>query len=106
MGVLGEGDEVRGVPGPGSVGEELQEELDRDGLEADVTDESNQDVSVLVRFEEGQAQPWSMSGLAKGIIPTPATNTFWLMALDWLSLRHRQRPHSSAEDQPPKCPAP
>ncbi|MEO8924438.1 MAG: site-specific integrase [Caldimonas sp.] len=44
-----------------------QEELERHGLEPDVKTESNQDISVLVRFEEGQAQPWSMSGLAKGI---------------------------------------
>ena len=41
--------------------------LDRHRIEADVTAESNQDVSVLVRFEEGKTQPWSMSGLAKGI---------------------------------------
>ena len=66
LNVLGKGNKLREVPVPVSLVEELQEELDRHGLAADVTAESNQDVSVLVRFEEGAAQPWSMSGLAKG----------------------------------------
>jgi len=65
--VVGKGSKLRKVPVPVSLVEELQEDLDRNGLAADVTAESNQDVSVLMRFEEGTAQPWSMSGLAKGI---------------------------------------
>ena len=65
--MLGKGNKLREVPVPVSLVEELEEELDRHGLEADGTVESNQDVSVLVRFEDGSAQPWSMSGLAKGI---------------------------------------
>ncbi len=67
LNVVGKGDKPREVPVPASLVEELRDELDRNGLEADVAAESNQDVSVLVRFEEGRAQPWSMSGLAKGI---------------------------------------
>lgn len=67
LSVLGKGNKLREVPVPVSLVEELEEELDRHGLEADGTVESNQDVSVLVRFEDGSAQPWSMSGLAKGI---------------------------------------
>ncbi len=67
LNVLGKGNKLREVPVPVSLVEELQKELDRHGLAGDVTAESNQDVSVLVRFEEGAAQPWSMSGLAKGI---------------------------------------
>ncbi len=67
LSVVGKGDKLREVPVPASLVEELQKELDRHGLAGDVTAESNQDVSVLVRFEEGAAQPWSKSGLAKGI---------------------------------------
>ena len=67
LSVVGKGDKLREVPVPTSLVEELQEELDRHGLEPDVQAESNRDVAVLVRFEEGHAQPWSMSGLAKGI---------------------------------------
>lgn len=67
LSVVGKGDKLREVPVPASLVEELQEQLDRHGLDADVQAESNQDISVLVRFEEGHAQPWSMSGLAKGI---------------------------------------
>lgn len=67
LSVVGKGEKVREVPVPMSLVEELQDDLERHGLEANVTAESNQDVSVLVRFEEGRAQPWSMSGLAKGI---------------------------------------
>lgn len=67
LSVLGKGDKLREVPVPPSLIEELQEELGRHGLEPGVQAESNQDVSILVRFAEGQAQPWSMSGLAKGI---------------------------------------
>ncbi len=67
LSVLGKGNKLREVPVPVSLVEELQEELGQRGLAAEVTAESNQDVSVLTRFESGAAQPWSMSGLAKGI---------------------------------------
>jgi integrase len=67
LSVVGKGDKLREVPVPASLVEELQEELERHGLEPGVQAESNQDISILVRFEEGHAQPWSMSGLAKGI---------------------------------------
>ena len=65
--VLGKGNKLREVPVPVSLVDELQEELGRHGLAAGVTGQANQDVPVLVRFEDGKAQPWSMSGLAKGI---------------------------------------
>jgi len=65
--VVGKGSKLREVPVPVSLVDELQEDLERNGLAADVMAESNQDVSVLMRFEEGTAQPWSMSWLAKGI---------------------------------------
>ena len=67
LSVVGKGNKLREVPVPVSLVDELQDELQRHGLAGDVTAESNQDVSVLVRFDEGHAQPWSMSGLAKGI---------------------------------------
>jgi site-specific recombinase XerD len=50
LSVLGKGDKVREVPVPVSLVEELQEDLERHRLEGNVTAESNQDMSVLVRF--------------------------------------------------------
>lgn len=40
LSVLGKGDKLREVPVPASLVEELQEELDRDGLKPDVRAES------------------------------------------------------------------
>jgi len=65
--VIGKGDKPRQVPVPYRLVEELQDELERHGLEGTVTDESNWDVSILTRFESGAATPLSASGLAKGI---------------------------------------
>ena len=67
LSVLGKGDKLRKVPVPTRLVEELQDELEQNGLEADVRDESNRDVAILTRFECGMATPWSASGLAKGI---------------------------------------
>jgi Fic family protein len=67
LSVVGKGDKLRQVPVPAHLVEELQGELDRNGLEADVRHESNRDVAILTRFERGVATPWSASGLAKGI---------------------------------------
>jgi site-specific recombinase XerC len=55
--VVGKGDKVRQVPVPGLLVEELEEELERGGLEANVSAESNRDVSILTRFENGAATP-------------------------------------------------
>ena len=65
--VVGKGSKLREVPVPVSLVEELRDELGRHGLRGDVAAETNQDVPVLVRFDDGKAQPWSMPGLAKGI---------------------------------------
>lgn len=65
--VVGKGSKLREVPVPMSLVEELRDELGRHGLREDVAAETNQDVPVLVRFDDEKAQPWSMSGLAKGI---------------------------------------
>jgi len=67
LSVVGKGDKLRQVPVPARLVEELQDELDRNGLEADVRHESNREVAILTRFEGGVATPWSASGLAKGI---------------------------------------
>ena len=65
--VIGKGDKPRQVPVPDRLIEELQDELERHGLDGRVTDESNRDVSIVTRFESGAATPLSASGLAKGI---------------------------------------
>lgn len=65
--VIGKGDKPRQVPVPDRLVDELQDELERHGLEGNVTDESNRDVAILTRFESGAATPLSASGLAKGI---------------------------------------
>jgi hypothetical protein len=41
--------------------------LDRGGLDPNVCAESNRDVSILTRIEDGVATPLSASGLAKGV---------------------------------------
>ena len=65
--VIGKGDKPRQVPVPDRLVDELQDELEGQGLEADVRHESNRDVSILMRIEAGAATPLSASGLAKGI---------------------------------------
>ena len=67
LSVVGKGDKLRQVPVPSRLVEELQDELEQNGLEAHVRHESNQDVAILMRLEGGLAKPWSASGLAKGI---------------------------------------
>jgi len=67
LSVVGKGDKLRQVPVPTRLVEELQDELERSGLEVDVRHESNREVAILTRFEAGVATPWSSSGLAKGI---------------------------------------
>ena len=67
LSVLGKGDKLRQVPVPTRLVEELQDELERNGLDANVRHESNRDVAILTRFEGRVATPWSASGLAKGI---------------------------------------
>ena len=67
LSVLGKGDKLRQVPVRTRLVEDLQDELDRKGLAADVRHEANRDVAILTRFESGVATPWSASGLAKGI---------------------------------------
>ena len=67
LSVLGKGNKLRQVPVPDRLVQELQLELEQNGLEADVGHESNVDVAILTRFEGGVATPWSSSGLAKGI---------------------------------------
>ena len=68
LSVVGKGDKLRQVPVPAlRLVEELQDELEQNGLEDDVCHESNRDVAILTRFEGGVATPWSASGLAKGI---------------------------------------
>jgi integrase len=67
LSVVGKGDKLRQVPVPSRLVEELQDELEQNGLEADVRHESNRDVAILMRLEAGVARPWSASGLAKGI---------------------------------------
>ena len=64
--VVGKGDKLRQVPVPDRLVEELQDELESNGLVGDVRDESNRDVSILMRVEDGAATPLSASGLAKG----------------------------------------
>ena len=65
--VVGKGDKPRQVPVPDRLVDELQVELERQGLNVDVRHESNRDVSILTRLEGGAATPLSASGLAKGI---------------------------------------
>jgi integrase len=67
LSVVGKGDKLRQVPVPTRLVEELQDELERNGLDANVRHESNRDVAILTRFEGRVATPWSASGLAKGI---------------------------------------
>jgi len=67
LSVVGKGHKLRQVPVPARLVEELQNELDRNGLEAAVRHESNRDVAILARFEGGVATPWSASRLANGI---------------------------------------
>ena len=67
LSVVGKGDKLRQVPVPTRLVEELQDELEQNGLQADVRHESNRDVAILMRSEGGIARPWSASGLAKGI---------------------------------------
>jgi integrase len=67
LSVVGKGDRLRQVPVPTRLVEELQDELERNRLDADVRRESNCDVAILTRFEGGVAMPWSASGLSKGI---------------------------------------
>lgn len=65
--VVGKGDKVRQVPVADQLVQELQDELERNGLEAEVGDGSNKDVAILTRFDSGFARPLSASGLAKGV---------------------------------------
>ncbi len=74
LSVVGKGDKLRQVPVPTRLVDELQDELEQNGLEADVRHESNRDVAILTRFEGGVATPWSASGLAKG------SRKFWSAA--------------------------
>jgi len=67
LSVVGKGHKLRQVPVPARLVEELQNELDRNGLEAAVRHESNRDVAILARFEGGVATPCSASRLANGI---------------------------------------
>jgi hypothetical protein len=55
LSVVGKGDRVRQVPVPARLVQELRDELDQNGLEADVRHESNHDVGILTRFEGGAA---------------------------------------------------
>ena len=50
---------------PERLVEELRNELESRGLVRDVRDETNRDVSVLMRIENGTATPLSASGLAQ-----------------------------------------
>jgi len=52
---------------PDRLVDELQDELESQGLEPDVRHESSKDVSILMRVEAGAATPLSASGLAKGV---------------------------------------
>src|SRR6478736_2203765 len=54
-------------PVPTRLVDELQDELDRNGLAPDMRHESNHGVAILTRFKGGVATLWSASGLAKGI---------------------------------------
>jgi integrase len=65
--VVGKGNKLRQVPVPSRLVDELQDELESQGLVGDVRHESNKDVSILMRVESGAARPLSSSGLAKGI---------------------------------------
>ncbi len=67
LSVVGKGDKLRQVPVPTRLVEELQHELEQNGLHPDVRHESNTGVAILNRIEGGVATPWSASGLAKGI---------------------------------------
>src|SRR5437763_1601252 len=64
LSVVGKGDKLRQVPVPVRLVDELQDELEQNGLEADVRHESNRDVAILMRLEAGVAKPWSASGLS------------------------------------------
>jgi hypothetical protein len=61
LSVVGKGDKLRQVPVPGRLVEELQDELDQNGLEGDVRHEANPDVAILTPFEGSVATPWSAS---------------------------------------------
>ena len=67
LSVVGKGDKLRQVPVPTRLVEELQDELEQNGLDADARHESNRDVAILNRVQGGVVTPWSASGLAKGI---------------------------------------
>ena len=66
LAVIGKGEKTRQVPVQPNLVDELQRELERNGLEDDVRSESNREVSILASLcDDGAA--WTASGLAQAI---------------------------------------
>lgn len=70
LSVTGKGERSREVPVPQAFIEDFQQELERQGLEAEVQAPGNRGLRLLARFDPRQEMPqaWSASGLYKAIV--------------------------------------